>query len=337
MDHVRMLISYNGRWNELPDVSERYVGALNKGVYVRKNLTYEELLGVVKAIVKYDLNRYEIDIQSISVGPDSTCRTMIADDDDIQFLLGEDKVILKVCVTLVERRCEEHVIGDDFEMNQNHVETRQSNNVVHDSYEAIEVDAPHTVPQFDCQLEQPLDDRYDTGDGPEQHHTSGRRVEGEFISSSNNTITWVIPGSESFSFGDMSTMGPRTPNTMIYKGQFFPRKKDLKRLVGIHALRENYEWKVKRSNKSVLHLVCKHENCNWKLRAVRVSEGTYFHVRSYQNKHTCPLEEVHRRHRQASAIIIGEIVAPRLQDHDRHIMVPRDIIADMKSTYGIQL
>ena len=92
MDSVRILISYKGWWNELPDGSERYVGALNKGVYVRKNLTYEELLGVVKAIVKYDPNRYEIDIQSISVGPDSTCRTMIADDDDVQFLLGEDSV-----------------------------------------------------------------------------------------------------------------------------------------------------------------------------------------------------------------------------------------------------
>ena len=135
----------------------------------------------------------------------------------------------------------------------------------------------------------------------------------------------------------MSTVGPRTPNTLIYKGQFFPRKKDLKRLVGIHALRENYEWKVKRSNKSVLHLVCKHENCNWKLRAVRLSEGTYFHVRSFENKHTCPLEQVHRRHRQASAIIIGEIVAPRLQDHDGRVMCPRDIIGDMKSMYGIQL
>ena len=116
-------------------------------------MTYEELLGVVKAIVKHDPNRYEIDIQSISVGPDSTCRTMIADDDDVQFLLGEEKVIPKVCVTLVERRCEEYVIGDDIEMNQNPIETRQSNNVVHDSYEAVDRDAPHTVPRVDCELE----------------------------------------------------------------------------------------------------------------------------------------------------------------------------------------
>ncbi|KAK3219033.1 hypothetical protein Dsin_013003 [Dipteronia sinensis] len=221
MDRVRILISYNGRWNELPDGSQRYVGAINKGVYVRKNLTYEELLGVVKAIVKHDHNRYEIDIESISVGPDSTCRTMIADDDDVQFLLGEDKVIPKVCVTLVERRYEERVMGEDIQINQTPVETRQSdNNAVHDSYEAVDLDAPHTGPHFDHDLEPQLDDRFDIGYGPEQHDASGRRVEGEHnISSSNNQITWVIPGSESFSFGDMSTMGSSTPNTMIYKGQ----------------------------------------------------------------------------------------------------------------------
>ncbi|KAK0584950.1 hypothetical protein LWI29_021285 [Acer saccharum] len=59
-------------------------------------------------------------------------------------------------------------------MNQNPIETRQSDNVVHDSYEAVDRDAPHTIPRVDCELEQPLDDRFDIGDGHEQHHTSGR-------------------------------------------------------------------------------------------------------------------------------------------------------------------
>ena len=46
---------------------------------------------------------------------------------------------------------------------------------------------------------------------------SGRRVEGELISSSNNTTMWVIPRLESFSFGDMSTKGhfnAKYPNTI---------------------------------------------------------------------------------------------------------------------------
>ncbi|KAK2639424.1 hypothetical protein Ddye_027219 [Dipteronia dyeriana] len=127
------------------------------------------------------------------------------------------------------------------------------------------------------------------------------------------------------------------PTNMIYKGQFFHSKKDLKKLVGHFALRHNFEWKVKMSNKTTLHLVYLMDNYTWKLRAVRRDEATYFQVRSFVNEHTCPLKEIHRHHRQASATIIGEVVAPKLQQHDGRLMRPKDIIADMKTMYGIQI
>ncbi|KAK2641402.1 hypothetical protein Ddye_023165 [Dipteronia dyeriana] len=102
-------------------------------------------------------------------------------------------------------------------------------------------------------------------------------------------------------------------------------------------MRQNFEWNVKRSNKTTLHLICLMDNCTWKLRAVRRDEGTYFQVRSFVNEHTCPLEEIHRRHRQASAVIIGEVVVSRLQQPDGRLMCSKDIIADMKTMYGIQI
>ncbi|KAK3212387.1 hypothetical protein Dsin_017093 [Dipteronia sinensis] len=134
------------------------------------------------------------------------------------------------------------------------------------------------------------------------------------LSASDNQSTWVIPGSSVYSFGQVNnTMRSCEPNRLIYKGQYFPKKKsDLKRLVGLHAMRENFEWKVKRSNKSVLHLLCKIDNSKWKLRSVRRDECTYFQVRSFESKHNCPLEKVHQRHRQVSAVIIGEVIASRL-------------------------
>ncbi|KAK2652626.1 hypothetical protein Ddye_012482 [Dipteronia dyeriana] len=156
---------------------------------------------------------------------------------------------------------------------------------------------------------------------------------------SDNATTWVIPGAELYSFGigGSRNLVVDEPTSMIYKEQFFPTKKDLKRLVGHFAMRQNFEWKVKRSNKTTLHLVCLMGNCTWKLRAVRRDEGTYFQVRSFVNEHTCLLEKIHRRHRQASAVIIGEVIAPRLQQQDGRLMSPKDIIVDMKSMYGIQI
>ncbi|KAK2641111.1 hypothetical protein Ddye_022874 [Dipteronia dyeriana] len=126
------------------------------------------------------------------------------------------------------------------------------------------------------------------------------------------------------------------PTSMIYKGQFFPTKQDLKRLIVHFAIWQNFEWKVKTSNKTTLHLICLMDNYMWKLRAVMRDEGTYFQVRSFVNRHTYPLEEIHRRHRQTSAVIIREIVAPRLQQQYGRLIRPKDIIADMKTMYDIQ-
>ncbi|KAK2653517.1 hypothetical protein Ddye_013373 [Dipteronia dyeriana] len=79
------------------------------------------------------------------------------------------------------------------------------------------------------------------------------------------------------------------------------------------------------------------KNCTWKLRAVRRDDGIYFQVKNFVNKHTCPLEEIHCRHRQASAVITGEVIAPRLQQQGCRLMHLKDIITDLKSLYGIQI
>ncbi|KAK2651509.1 hypothetical protein Ddye_011365 [Dipteronia dyeriana] len=116
-----------------------------------------------------------------------------------------------------------------------------------------------------------------------------------------------------------------------------PIHEDLKRLVGHFTTWQNFEWKAKRSNKTTLHLVCWMDNYTWKLRAIGRDEWMYFQVTSFVNEHTCSLEEIHCRHRQASVVIIGEVVAPRLQQHDGRLMHPKDIIVDMKSMHDIQI
>ena len=62
-------------------------------MYVSKNMTYEELVAIVHTILKYDVNKFNVDLSSISIVLDSTCRTFIRNDDDVQFMLGEDQMI----------------------------------------------------------------------------------------------------------------------------------------------------------------------------------------------------------------------------------------------------
>ena len=118
MDRVRIVISYNGRWEELPDGSQRFVGSDNQGIYVSKNMTFDELLARMQSIVHYDPNRCNIDLQSISCVPGTTCCTFVRNDNDVQFMLGENRVIPQVCIILIERRCG-GVMGDAIPLHGN--------------------------------------------------------------------------------------------------------------------------------------------------------------------------------------------------------------------------
>ncbi|KAK2646767.1 hypothetical protein Ddye_021962 [Dipteronia dyeriana] len=377
MDRVRIVISYNGRWEQLPDGNQRYLGSDNQGLYVSKNLSYDELVSNVQTIVKFDENKYSADLYSKSIGPGTTCRTFIRNNDDVQFMLGENRVIPQVCVSLIERPAGGG-IGEDIPHRDNTQQFRSSENEEdnEDDKEPVQTerrvrhvhrfsssapDIVETLPNVGVIHEgnfNSVENEEDNEDDKEPVQTERRvRHVHRFSSSapdivetsevranitpydSDNTTTWVIPGAESYSFGmgGSRNLVEDEPTSMIYKVYFFPTKKDLRRLVGHFAMWHNFEWKVKRSNKTTLHLVCLMENCTWKLIAVRRDEGTYFQVRSFVNEHTCPLEEIHRRHRQVSAVIIGEVIAPRLQQQDGRLMRPKDIIVDMKSMYGIQI
>ena len=78
-----------------------------------RNMTYEELVAIVHTIVNYDVNKFNVDLASISIVPGSTCRTFIRYDDDVQFMPGEDRVIPQVCVSLTEMTARD-VIGNDI-------------------------------------------------------------------------------------------------------------------------------------------------------------------------------------------------------------------------------
>ncbi|KAK2656450.1 hypothetical protein Ddye_009502 [Dipteronia dyeriana] len=247
-------------------------------------MTYEELVSIVQTAVKYNVNKFIADLQSISIIPGTACRTFIRNDDDVLFMLGEDRVISQLIPLLVETpnnfdRQAEATNCSQKEVGTNNIKT--------------------------CVVSHRNEEEED--EEPIQTERHARRVH---ICSSS--VVGIAGTSEV------------RPNITEADSDNAITKNDLKRLVGHSAMRHNFEWKVKRSNKTTLHLVCLTDNCMWKLRAVMRDEMTYF-------------QEIHRRHRQASAIIIGEVAPPRLQQQDGRLMRPKDIIVDMKTIYGIQI
>ncbi|KAI9154603.1 hypothetical protein LWI28_028690 [Acer negundo] len=289
MNRVRIVISYNGRWEQLPDGSQRFVGFDNQGMYMSKNMTYEELVAIVHTIVKYD--RIAGDVIGNDIPPPENTQQFGSFSGRNQVYpqksfakSGENMCgVLPVAVDQVV----EPQFGDMFGCR-----IEQYNEM--NNYPNHEVDNEANNKQ--------VNDLENVDEEPTQIQTQGRHVQGVSctvpnmhgiskvrhnitVFDSDNTITWVILKADSYSFGigRSSTLATQEPTCLIYKGPFFSSKKDLKRLVGLFSMRENFEWKVKRSNKTTLHLVCIIDDCTWKLRAMRRDEGTYFQVRSFVN------------------------------------------------------
>ncbi|KAK4844766.1 hypothetical protein QYF36_024189 [Acer negundo] len=193
-------------------------------MYVSKNMTYEELVAIVYTIVKYDVNKFIVHMSSISIVLGSTCHIFIRNDNDIQFMLREGRMIPQY----------------------NEQNNEQNNDLNHE----VDNEANN----------EHVDDLENVNAEPTQIQTRRRRVQGVSCtaldmprtsevrhnvttSDSDNATTWVIPGADSYSFGigRSSTLAAQEPTSMIYKVQFFPSKKDLKRLVGFFSMRENFE------------------------------------------------------------------------------------------------
>ncbi|KAI9177565.1 hypothetical protein LWI28_016719 [Acer negundo] len=342
MNRVRIVISYNGRWEQLPDGSQRFVGSDNQGMYVSKNMTYKELVAIVHTIVKYDVNKFNVDLASISIVPGSICRTFIRNNDDVQFMLGEDRVIPQVCVSLTQRTPGD-VIGNDIPPPEN---THQfgsfsGSNQLYPQRSFAEsgenmcgvppvavdqVVEPQFGDVFGCRIEQynemnnypnhevdneanneQVNDLENVDEEPTQIQTQGRHVQG---------VSCTVPNMPGTSEVRHNIIVSDSDNTIMW----------------VIPGADSYSFGIGRSS-----TLATQEPICMIYKAVRKDEGTYFQVRSFVNQHSCPLEEVHHRHRQASAVIIGEVIASRLQQHDGRLMRPKDIIADMKTMYGIQV
>ncbi|XP_073275502.1 uncharacterized protein [Primulina huaijiensis] len=118
--------------------------------------------------------------------------------------------------------------------------------------------------------------------------------------------------------------------------QLFRNKRELQSKLHMLALRKKFEFKVKKSNKSVISVVCVDDSCKWNMRATKLEDSDYFQVRKYTFKHTCSLDFRHNGHRQASSWAIGQHIKSRLQDLNQSYK-PSTIIGDIRREFGINL
>ena len=97
------------------------------------------------------------------------------------------------------------------------------------------------------------------------------------------------------------------------EGQDHSSLKVLKHAVQTWAIKEVFEFKTLRANKTRWEVGCKGENCGWRIYATSVSgAGNIFRIKKYAWKYWCTAI-AHWRHKQATAKYLSQCILPTVQ------------------------
>ena len=102
------------------------------------------------------------------------------------------------------------------------------------------------------------------------------------------------------------------------------------------ALKEKFEYQIKRSSKTHSEASCKDICYKFQLHAVEMQWGSYWIIAKFILDHSCELELFRHYLWKVPAKVISSIIIPGLQDNDC-IIRPRDVVGEMQTNHGIQI
>ncbi|XP_022847476.1 uncharacterized protein LOC111369964 isoform X2 [Olea europaea var. sylvestris] len=315
----------NGQW-EWRWTSE---GDGVKAIFITRSTLFTEMYHDIKNMLTIDSSQYDMELgflfqkhSTISIPP-----MKITSEVEMKHLikLNQGRKSTPICVTLLRKNVPvgEQEVFDEEDRNVNDVCDRVQ--IAHKD----DVVIPETVVTH-------------------QGHTITRRIPSTIDDNKNeNAFTnenLIALSHGKHESGGSSKAGPSTrssncsrvvPNDEdVYVEQLFESKKDLQEAMHRIALKHNFEFKVKKSNKSTYTIICIDDSCHWHLRATKMDTNELFVIRKYAREHTCEVGIRQNDHRQARAWFIGREIMQKFQD-PRMIYKPSDIINDVRREYGV--
>ncbi|GMN45107.1 hypothetical protein TIFTF001_014281 [Ficus carica] len=364
MDEVCVFVKYNGQW----DGTLRYVGGEIKGILVPKTATYVGPIELVRSVIgirgldKTIVMRYGVEPGMLLV--------RIQCDADVKFYIQLKKkdvhVLSKFSITIdvLDESAAEAMppeVGESNHIDVQHSrEGGQSDEAmqhVNDSDLIILPPPPH-IPSptvgLDLHTEygiekqhQVLDNdlctAHDDCNARELNAADDARQSNEkSIATSigthsivNNTTSQSVNVPSSDSVSGSIVVADYTPVTM-HINCIFENKKLLQYHLHHDAMSKHYQFKVKRSNSTLLHIICiDNEGYPWQLRETRMRGSELFVVKRYDDVHTCSIEIVQGYHRQAKSWMIEECVKAKYLDPTNTSYRPREIMRDMHAKFGV--
>ena len=106
--------------------------------------------------------------------------------------------------------------------------------------------------------------------------------------------------------------------------------------IGEKALLEGFQFKPRKTDKFRYDVVCKVEDCEWKIISSRARDSMKWVVGKVNDIHTCDRTELFPDHRNATAKLLGHLLVPKMGDPSR-VYKPKDIVNDISLTYNIDV
>ncbi|XP_019267722.1 PREDICTED: uncharacterized protein LOC109245004 [Nicotiana attenuata] len=125
-------------------------------------------------------------------------------------------------------------------------------------------------------------------------------------------------------------------NEFVEEDQVYKDKETVMNVMKNLAVRERFQFKVKRSSATRYHLMCVDDNCAWSFKSSAVFKANIFNVRSYNNNHICDYGERYLTQRQATSSVIASIVKDKYVNPEK-VYTVNDIIEDIQKQHGVEV
>ena len=335
MKSFRLAINYNGRWDNLDYVDGQLIGEL-----VENKLSYNELVEKTYILTGIDRNIYNIILYGVIKLRSRWTKYLVKRDNDIDFVFSDDSSIKDIYVDM-EKRVDGSGGGDG------HVHKLPPSFFKYDNVGCYTTDS-------DTEDEKPNEHDYpsspdDTFVRVEQGASVEDGIGGTKNCGDTGGVTfggpshdpfptapsrWILPCAGRYSF----VTTPAASNSQerpLFVGQVFQDKHKLKTELGLYAMQERFDIRVRRSIKYRFEAGCKDINCQFTLGAVRKEHCMFWHVKKFIRTHTCEGDVYRGQFRAANANVIGQLYAPKLSSGAN--ICPKDIMRDMREKHGVEL
>ncbi|GMN59357.1 hypothetical protein TIFTF001_028458 [Ficus carica] len=310
MAAVCVFIKYNGQWDGIL----RYIDGEMKGILMSLIITYVGLIELVRSVIgirgleKTTVTRYTVEPRMPLV--------RIQCDADVNFYIQLKKndvfVFNKfpISINVLDESVAEAIPPEVGESNHIHVQPSRDGGQSLNLHMEDGLEEQHELLNNDLGMNHDDCNVWELNVANATRNSNERSIAGsigtQFVVNRIRTQSIHVPGSDNFS--GAVVVADFTPITMRINNNF-----DNKKLLQYHlhhdTMSKHYQFKVKRSTTTLLHVVCiDNETCPWQLRATKMKGSELFVVKRYDDVHTCSIEIVQGHHRQAKSWMIGECV-----------------------------